>query len=40
MFDPLIVLLLALATDLAFGEPPRRLHLTVWMGRFIEAISA
>jgi adenosylcobinamide-phosphate synthase len=39
MFDPLIVLLLALAIDLAFGEPPRRLHLTVWMGRFIEAME-
>jgi len=37
MFDPLIVLLLALAIDLAFGEPPRCIHLTVWMGRFIEA---
>jgi len=39
MFDPLIVLLLALAIDLAFGEPPRCIHLTVWMGRFIEAME-
>jgi len=39
MFDPLIVLLLALAIDLAFGEPPRHIHITVWMGRFIKAME-
>lgn len=38
-FDPLIVLFLALAIDLAFGEPPRRLHVTIWMGRFIEVME-
>lgn len=39
IFDPLIVLLLALAIDIAFGEPPRRLHITVWMGKYIEALE-
>ena len=35
----MIALLLALAIDLAFGEPPRRLHITVWMGKFIEVME-
>jgi len=39
MLDPLIVLLLALAIDLALGEPPHHIHITVWMGRFIEAME-
>ena len=39
MFDPSIVLLLALVIDLAFGEPPRHIHTTVWIGRFIEAME-
>jgi adenosylcobinamide-phosphate synthase len=39
MFEQLIMLLLAVAIDLAFGEPPHRIHLTVWIGRFIEAME-
>jgi len=35
-FDPIIILALALALDVAFGEPPEKVHLTVWMGKFIE----
>lgn len=37
--DPLVVLLLALAIDLVFGEPPRSVHITVWMGRIIEILE-
>lgn len=35
----LLVLLLALAIDLALGEPPNRLHPVAWMGRFISWIE-
>jgi adenosylcobinamide-phosphate synthase len=39
-YDPVIILLLALAIDLALGEPPEKLHLTVWIGKFIEHMEA
>lgn len=32
-----LVLALAVAFDLAWGEPPARMHPVVWMGRFISA---
>jgi adenosylcobinamide-phosphate synthase len=33
--DVLLILLLALAIDLALGEPPRVIHPVVWMGRVV-----
>ena len=33
-----LVLCLALLIDIVLGEPPLRLHPTVWMGRLIEAV--
>jgi len=33
--EPLIILFIALLIDLVIGEPPRSIHLTVWIGRFI-----
>ena len=30
-----LVLLLALVLDLALGEPPNRLHPTVWIGKTV-----
>jgi adenosylcobinamide-phosphate synthase len=38
--DPLLhalVLLVAVAIDLRFGEPPARIHPVIWMGRLIKA---
>lgn len=32
----IITLLLAFIVDVVFGEPPKKLHLTVWIGKFIE----
>ena len=32
-----VALLLALAVDLAFGDPPNRYHPVVWIGRLLEA---
>jgi len=34
--DLLLILLMAIAIDRVFGEPPRKVHLTVWMGTIIE----
>lgn len=34
-----LVLLLALLLDLALGEPPNRLHPTVWIGRTVAAVE-
>ena len=31
--DTLLILLVALAIDLALGEPPRAIHPVVWMGK-------
>src|SRR5437660_10167996 len=31
-----LVLLLALATDLALGDPPNRYHPVAWLGRLLE----
>jgi len=31
--DSLLILLVALAIDLALGEPPRPIHPVVWMGK-------
>ncbi len=39
IIDGALILLAALAIDLVFGEPPQRVHLTVWMGRFIERLE-
>jgi cobalamin biosynthesis protein CobD/CbiB len=33
----LVVLLLALAIDLAFGDPPNRYHPVAWIGRLLGA---
>ncbi len=33
--DILFILLLAIALDLAFGEPPNAIHPVAWMGKFI-----
>jgi adenosylcobinamide-phosphate synthase len=35
-WDATLAFCLAILIDLALGEPPSRLHPTVWMGRFIE----
>ena len=35
----LLVLALALLLDFTFGEPPEKLHPTVWMGRFAFALK-
>ncbi|MEN3034770.1 MAG: cobalamin biosynthesis protein [Candidatus Methanosuratincola petrocarbonis] len=37
--DTLTILWLALLIDLLFGEPPGRLHLTVWAGKSIEKLE-
>ncbi|MHA1632017.1 MAG: cobalamin biosynthesis protein, partial [Candidatus Freyarchaeota archaeon] len=37
--DRLTILLLAVLVDLIFGEPPDRLHPTVWMGRTISLLE-
>ncbi len=37
--DGALILILALAIDLVMGEPPQKVHLTVWMGRFIERLE-
>ncbi len=39
IIDALAVLWLALLVDLLLGEPPGRLHLTVWAGRSIERLE-
>lgn len=39
-FIPLIIFALALLIDLAVGEPPIRLHPTVWMGKVIAFLEA
>jgi adenosylcobinamide-phosphate synthase len=40
MYDSALILLLALAIDLLVGEPPASVHLTVWVGKFIERLEA
>lgn len=35
----IIILLLAFMIDLIFGEPPGKVHLTVWIGKFIENVE-
>jgi len=37
--DILLILLLALAFDLAFGEPPRPIHPVVWLGKVISLLE-
>jgi len=36
IWEATLVLCLALLIDIVLGEPPLRLHPTVWMGRLIE----
>ena len=38
--DDLAVLALAVLLDLALGEPPARLHPTVWMGFMVEFLES
>lgn len=40
MIESMLILLLALILDLAFGEPPEKLHPTVWMGKAIELLKS
>ncbi len=37
--DPLLILPTALLLDLIFGEPPEKVHPTVWMGSLIEHLK-
>ena len=37
--ENLIILFIALILDLALGEPPKSIHLTVWMGKVIDFFS-
>ena len=37
--EPLLILLLALAIDLIFGEPPRAIHPVVWMGKVVSLLE-
>ncbi len=37
--DIILILLIALAIDLAFGEPPRPIHPVVWMGKIISFLE-
>jgi len=37
--DILLILLIALAIDLALGEPPRVIHPVVWMGKVISSLE-
>lgn len=39
-YDPILIFLLALGLDLVLGEPPERIHLTVWIGKFIEHMES
>ncbi|MCP8311014.1 MAG: cobalamin biosynthesis protein [Candidatus Methylarchaceae archaeon HK01M] len=38
--ESIIILLLALVIDLIFGEPPEKLHPTVWMGKTAEFLKS
>ncbi|MCP8307384.1 MAG: cobalamin biosynthesis protein [archaeon] len=37
--ESMLILILALILDLIFGEPPEKLHPTVWMGKTIEFLK-
>ncbi|MCP8320373.1 MAG: cobalamin biosynthesis protein [archaeon] len=39
IIESMLILLLALILDLIFGEPPEKLHPTVWMGKTIEFLK-
>jgi adenosylcobinamide-phosphate synthase len=39
IFIHLIILAIALLVDLAFGEPPEKIHPTVWMGKVITLLK-
>lgn len=39
ILESLIILSFALLIDLLIGEPPRSIHLTVWIGKFIEKME-
>ncbi|MEM2873385.1 MAG: cobalamin biosynthesis protein, partial [Nitrososphaerales archaeon] len=39
ILESMLILFLALVLDLIFGEPPEKLHPTVWIGKTIEFLK-